>query len=234
MNDTFTLKQNNKREPLTLQPQITPIASIIWLHGLGASADDLVPVAKTLKLADNIAVRHIFPHAPMRPVTLNQGFVMPAWYDITGPELTHREDETGILASEKMLVELIDAEITKGMHPSQIYLAGFSQGGAQALFTGLRYQHRLGGIIALSCYLPLATKYFTTITHKNLPIFMAAGTFDPIVQLNWSAMTRQHLLEQGCTTVAWHVYPMEHSISLEEIVDITAWFKKNLDKQTCD
>lgn len=217
--------QNQQNSPIVIQPKTKANASIIWLHGLGAQNNDLVPLVAELALPEALAVRHVFPQAPIRPVTINQGYPMPAWYDINGNELINREDEPGILASEQIIKDLIQSEISHGLAPEQIFLAGFSQGGAMALFAGLRYPKRLGGIIGLSCYLPLYRQYPPNGFDKTVPIFLAAGKFDPVVRYDWSFLMKQLLETVGYNAIQWQEYPMEHSICAEEVMDIGKWLR---------
>jgi len=220
-------------EPL---PHITwdsgpaPCYSMLWLHGLGASGDDFVPVAQALRLPH--AVRHLFPQAPERPVTINGGQMMPAWYDLydIGPNtwnlagIEARQDEAGIRASQREIDRLIEREIARGIAPSQIFLAGFSQGGAIALQCGLRREEGLGGILALSTYLPLADTVATEASAKGLatPLFMAHGRQDPVVPYALGAHAHRQLQAAGCAA-DWHAYDMPHSVCMEEIDDIAHW-----------
>lgn len=204
-------------------------ASIICLHGLGTSGHDLVGLAEELKLSSHLAVRYIFPHAPIRPVSLSSGISMPAWYDIHGLQLQSIEDEHGIRRASQQIGELIEREMERGIDSNNIYLAGFSQGGALSLFTGLRYSKPLGGIIALSCYLPLANKLNTEVNPANqqIPIFMAHGLADTVVPIIWAQYSRQ-ILMQIDNEVSWHEYPMLHQLCEKEIRDINHWITKRL------
>lgn len=220
-------------EPL---PHITwdsgpaPRYSMVWLHGLGASGDDFVPVAQALRLPH--VVRHLFPHAPERPVTINGGYVMPAWYDIydIDPDTWNRtggathQDAAGIRASQREIDRLIEREIARGIAPSHIFLAGFSQGGAIALQCGLRREEGLGGILALSTYLPLADTLATEATAAGLvtPLFMAHGRQDPVVPYALGTHAHRQLQSAGCAA-DWHEYDMPHSVCMEEIDDIAHW-----------
>lgn len=207
-----------------------PSYRMIWLHGLGASGDDFVPVAEALNLP--YAVRHIFPHAPRRPVTLNGGFVMPAWYDIydidpatwnrTGSAA--RQDAAGIRASQQAIDAIIEQEIARGIAPSHIFLAGFSQGGAIALQCGLRRAQALGGLLALSTYLPLADTLAQEATPQGIrtPLFMAHGRQDPVVPYSLGAHSAEQLRQAGGAPV-WHEYDMPHSVCMEEIDDMARW-----------
>jgi len=200
-----------------------PDACVIWLHGLGADGNDFVPVVPELQLSR--PVRFIFPHAPVRPVTINNGMRMRAWYDIVqfGPG---REDDAGLRASQKLVEELIRAQ---GMPASRIVLAGFSQGGAIVLQTALRYPERLAGVMALSCYLPIASTVEGQAhsENKNVPIFMAHGQYDDVIAIGRAQKSREHLERLGYA-VEWHEYPMPHSVCAPEIGDISAFLAKVL------
>ena len=196
-----------------------PAASVIWLHGLGADGHDFEPIVPELRLAK--PVRFVFPHAPIRPVTLNGGMRMRAWYDIFqlggGPE-----DEAGIRESQKLLEELIKKE------KQAVFLAGFSQGGAIVLQTALRYPQRLAGVLALSTYLPLAAKISErTKENQGVPIFMAHGSYDDIIPISRAKISREVLEQQGYK-VEWHEYPMPHSVCPQEIADISAFLSRLL------
>ena len=203
-----------------------PTASVIWLHGLGADGNDFVPVVSELGLPPPLAVRFIFPHAPMQPVTLNGGFVMRAWYDIAAADLSLREDEAGVRQSQREIEKLIAREKTRGIPAGKIVLAGFSQGGAIALQTGLRHPERLAGVLALSAYLPLPWTLAAEASAANadVPIFMAHGVVDPTIPLLLANLSRQRLELQGYQ-VEWHPYLMPHSLCPEEIRDIGIWLK---------
>ncbi|MFI4932546.1 MAG: alpha/beta hydrolase [Burkholderiales bacterium] len=208
--------------PIEIETGANPQASVIVLHGLGASGDDFVPVCEQLELGAVGPVRHVLPHAPMRPVTINNGFVMPAWYDILalggGPAV---EDEAGLRASQVLVEGLIAREVARGVSPSRIVLAGFSQGCAMALLTGLRHGARLAGIVGMSGYLPLADKTAVerSAANQGTPIFLAHGRFDPMIALPRAVATRDALRALGYA-VQWHEYPMEHSVCLPEIADL--------------
>lgn len=194
-------------------------ASVIWLHGLGASAEDLMGLTHHPELA-KLPLRHVFVNAPIRPVTINGGASMRAWYDIEGFTLAHREDRDGILASEAAINEIIQAEAALGFKSQEIFLAGFSQGGAMALFTALQTKRDLGGVIALSAYLPLQESCQDLLS-KETPIFLGFGQFDSVVLPSWSMLTQSWLLSRGFTKVSLRSYPMEHAICPEEISDLT-------------
>jgi phospholipase/carboxylesterase len=204
-----------------------PQHSIIWLHGLGADGQDFVPVADELNLP--VAVRYIFPHAPQRPVTINGGYVMRAWYDIVATNIGAQQDEAGIRASQTAIEALIGQEIARGIAPNHIFLAGFSQGGAIALHTALRQNAPLGGVLALSTYLPLADSVpgERVAATQATPIFMAHGRSDTVVPYALGAGSRDMLLELGYA-VDWHEYAMPHSVCEAELHDITAWLGERL------
>jgi phospholipase/carboxylesterase len=213
---------------VVIDPHLGATASVIWLHGLGADGHDFEPVVPELGLG-GAPIRFIFPHAPERPVTINMGYVMRAWYDITAPDLSQGQDEAGTRESEQQLRTWIEHEKARGILPERIILAGFSQGGAIVLHTGLRYPERLGGIMALSTYLPLADSVADEkhAANAGLPIFMAHGTQDPIIPLPLAEQSRETLRELG-HTVEWHQYPMQHSVCLEEIGAIAQWLRERL------
>lgn len=216
-------------ETVELSPQGQHRASVIWLHGLGADGNDFVPIVPELQLADDLGVRFIFPHAPVRPVTLNNGMAMRAWYDIIGLDRNGPEDETGINASRDDVEQLIQAEKDKGIPADKIVVAGFSQGGAIALHTGLRHAESLAGIMGLSTYLPLRTQIAGEATEANLntAIFMAHGSMDPMVPQQLGELSRDELQTRGYP-VTWHSYPMQHQVCMEEIRDIGAWLTECL------
>lgn len=221
--------------PIILHSGNKPQYSIIWLHGLGADGQDFVPIAGELDLP--VAVRYVFPHAPMRPVSINGGFVMRAWYDITQPppsELTRtgsdaHQDASGIRASQAAVEALIAQEGANGFAPANIILAGFSQGGAIVLHTALRQKAPLGGVLALSTYLPLAASAPGEMLAdtRATPIFMAHGRSDPIIPFTLGADSREALQEYGYA-VEWHEYAMQHSVCEAELRDIEAWLTKRL------
>jgi phospholipase/carboxylesterase len=206
-----------------------PTASIIWLHGLGADGNDFVPVVSELKLPPTLAVRFVFPHAPVRKVTINNGVAMRAWYDISAADLNSRADIAGVRQSQAEIEALIAREKSRGIPPARIVLAGFSQGGVIALHTALRHPERLAGAIALSTYLVLADRLAeeASAANRDLPIFMAHGTADPVVRFEWGDSSRRALVANGYR-VDWHTYRMEHSVCLEEIQAIGSWMVKTL------
>ena len=219
-------------EVIEIETGKNPAASVIWMHGLGADGNDFVPVVNELDLSGAPAIRFVFPHAPMRAVTINGGAVMRAWYDVSLGDLegkSRRADEAGVRESEAQVGALIENEIKRGISSKNIVLAGFSQGGAIALHTGLRYPDRLAGVMALSTYLPLAESLpqETAPANKAAPVFMAHGTFDPVVPLVMGAGSMTFLTGLGYA-VEWRQYPMQHSVCVQEIADIGAWLRKVL------
>jgi phospholipase/carboxylesterase len=206
-----------------------PTASVIWMHGLGADGNDFVPLVPELDLAGCGALRFVFPNAPHLPVTLNNGYVMPAWYDLLSLDLSRGEDEAGIRRSALAIEGLIAREVARGVAPGRIVLAGFSQGCAMALHTGLRHAQRLAGIMALSGYLPLpgllaAEKH---PANADIPIFMAHGTQDPVVSLAHAQASCNTLTRLGWR-VDWHSYPMPHSLHPQEVLDIGRFLRQVL------
>jgi phospholipase/carboxylesterase len=208
-----------------------PTATIIVLHGLGADGNDFVPVAKELNLSAVGPVRFVFPHAPQIPVTINGGHVMNAWYDILELAIDRREDEAGLRKSQQAIDALIDHEKSRGIPASRIVLAGFSQGCAMTLLTGIRHRERLAGLAALSGYMPLLTKLDAERHPGNhdVPIFMAHGRQDPVVNIARGIAARDALVKLGYD-VEWHDYPMPHSVSAQEIADLNKWLLKVLAK----
>lgn len=204
-------------------------ACVIWLHGLGADGHDFAGISHQLQLPASLGVRFIFPHAPVRPVTLNNGFAMRAWYDIYSLDNLHHEDHSGIQVSEQAIAQLIQQQQAAGISASRIILAGFSQGGAIALHTGLRYPAKLGGILGLSTYLPLLPDLSAQASASNqtTPIFLAHGEYDDILPLALGEKTRDYLSQAGYS-VEWHSYPMAHQVCLPEIADISRWLQKIL------
>jgi phospholipase/carboxylesterase len=218
-------------ETVQIETGPAPSATIIVLHGLGADGNDFVPIAQELDLAAVGHVRFVFPHAPVIPVTINNGFRMRAWYDILGTDLARREDEAGLRQSLTAVEELLAREKERGIAADRIVLAGFSQGCAMALLTGLRHKERLAGIAALSGYLPLAATTAAERSDANAltPIFMGHGLQDSVVEIGRARASREALAALGYT-VEWHEYPMGHSVSVEEIADLDGWLLKALAK----
>ncbi len=199
----------------------TPRFSVIWLHGLGADGHDFEPIVPELVRPDWPAIRFVFPHAPARQVTINAGMRMRAWYDISGQELEHKQDEPGVRTSMQQVNALLDQETARGVAPERQFLIGFSQGGAIALSCLVRRQQPLAGVVALSTYLPIADKSLAEATEqsKSIPLFMGHGSLDPVVGMPLGVMSREWLQRAGYR-VDWHSYPMPHSICAEEIRDI--------------
>ncbi len=199
--------------------------SVIWLHGLGANGHDFEPIVPELDFKTRHQTRFVFPHAPVRPVTLNQGYVMPAWYDIVAINDEAVQDEVGIRTTTAQISDLIEHQQQLGVASEHIVLAGFSQGGAIALHLGLRYPKPLAGILALSTYLALANTLAAerSAANKTIPIYMAHGEYDPIVPLTLAQRSHAYLSELGYH-VDWHEYPMEHSVCPAEIAAISTWF----------
>ena len=214
-------------DSLVIETGSAPDACIIWLHGLGADGHDFEPIVPELRLPPELAIRFVFPHAPMMPVTINQGFVMRAWYDIRTADIGAEPDAEGIRASTSLVREMVDAEIARGIAAERIVLAGFSQGGVIALQTGLRYPERLAGILALSTYLPLADALAAEKSDANadVPVLMAHGSADPVIPLPLAIASRARLDSLGYA-VEWHEYPgLGHGVSPQEIVHIAAWIE---------
>jgi len=206
-----------------------PRYSILWLHGLGADGNDFAPIVPELVDPAWPPLRFVFPHAPVRPVTINNGLSMRAWYDIAAFDLNARQDETGMRASIGEVETLIARERSRGVPSEHIVLAGFSQGGAIALAAGLRHPEKLGGIIALSTYLPLHATLAGErhAANATLPIFWGHGTLDPVVILQRGTDSRDLLQSLGYT-VDWHVYPMAHAVCAQEIDDLRRWLGQRL------
>lgn len=204
-----------------------PEASVIWMHGLGADAHDFEPAVPMLHLDSGRAVRFVFPNAPVRPVTINGGMQMRAWYDLVSASRDAPEDEVGIRASASALEALIQRERDRGIAADQIVMAGFSMGGAMALFTALRYPEKLAGVLALSTYLPIAQVVTAEVSAANagLPIFMAHGQSDDVVAFNFARKSRQ-LLHQMGYPVEWHEYPMAHSVIPEELQHVKEFLER--------
>lgn len=209
---------------IEINPKNPAKASVIWLHGLGATSDDFVPIVPELNLAESLGVRFVFPQAPMHPITINSGMTMPAWFDIKSLDGTAEEDAQGIQNTQQLVEQLIAHEKQLGIPSHKIILAGFSQGGAMALHTGLRHAEPLAGILALSCYLPLASKLVTECTdaNRNIPIFMAHGKEDTLVLWQWADFSRSFLENSGYS-VKFKTYPMAHTVCEEEVADIGEW-----------
>lgn len=219
--------QNTKefeRESVIVEPDNQAIATVIMLHGLGADAGDLSALAPYLQTKQN-NIRFIFPNAPLLPVSLNGGMLMPAWYDILGLTEDSEQDETGIRKAKEQIEVLIHQEKEKGIPYRNIFLGGFSQGGALALFAGLHCSEKIGGIIGLSTYLPIADKLMPR--HQALSVFMAHGQFDHVVPMRWAKMAVDALQQFGCNVV-WHEFPIEHTINADEVLALKSWIESKL------
>jgi len=214
-------------QTVEIETGATPVASVIWMHGLGADAHDFEPAVPMLRLDSGRAVRFVFPNAPVRPVTINGGMQMRAWYDLVSATRDAPEDEVGMRASAAALEALIGRECERGVAADRIVMAGFSMGGAMALFTALRYPEKLAGIIALSTYLPIASVVAAEASKANagLPIFMAHGQSDDVVSFNFARKSRQRLNQMG-HDVEWHEYPMAHSVIPEELQHVKAFLER--------
>jgi len=225
----------------TLEPSQEPIKlvtgqpvekSVIWLHGLGASGDDFVPIVPELRLPSSPGIRFVFPHAPVRPITINGGMSMPGWYDITSLDFEAREQDLEGMANSVSIVErLMQDEIDAGVEASNIVLAGFSQGGAIALMAALQTQHPIAGVMGLSTYLPDPANMLEKLAanehraNSALPVFMAHGIQDDVIQIRFAEESRQQLESSDRISMEWHTYPMPHSVSPDEIGDIAAWLR---------
>jgi phospholipase/carboxylesterase len=216
-------------ESIEIETAPNPDAAVVWMHGLGADGHDFEPIVPELRLPATTRIRFVFPHAPLRPVTINQGHVMRAWYDIRALAGVRREDEPGVRQSARQVEALLARERQRGIAPGRIVVAGFSQGGAMALHVGLRHPDRLAGILALSCYLPLANTLDTELSpaNRDVPIFWAHGLHDPMIPQAMAEQSRAQLGELGYQ-IDWHQYPIPHSVSAEEIADVARWLTRVL------
>jgi phospholipase/carboxylesterase len=217
------------REAVEVETGANPTAAVIWLHGLGADGHDFEPIVPELVRPGERALRFVFPHAPIRPVTLNGGFAMRAWYDIVSLERRGPEDEAGIRAAQATVEALIRRENARGIAAGRIVLAGFSQGGSIALFAGTRYGEKLAGIMGLSCYLLLAGRLTTerSAANQSTSIFLGHGLQDPIIAPVLGEQARSSLETAGYP-VEWHSYPMPHSVCPQEVADIAQWLRRVL------
>jgi phospholipase/carboxylesterase len=216
-------------EAIEVESGPNPTGAVIWMHGLGADGHDFEPLVPELVRRDERSLRFVFPNAPVRPVTINGGYPMRAWYDIAGIDRHSVQDEPGIRASDTIVHALVRRENQRGIASGRIVLAGFSQGGAMALYSGTRYPERIAGIMGLSCYMLLASKFDAerSLANHTTPIFLAHGTQDGVVPPMLGDETRQ-LLEATNYSVEWHTYPMPHSVSPEEVADIAEWLRRVL------
>ncbi len=220
---------NKLLDAIRLETGDKPTASVIWMHGLGANGWDFAPIVKELDLTGCPPIRFIFPHAPKLPVTINDGYLMPAWYDVLSWDRGEQEDEAGLRESEAAIGKLITQEIERGIASDKIVLAGFSQGCAMTLQTGLRYPQKLAGMMCLSGYLPLASKVADERhpANQDTSIFMAHGKGDQVINFDLAESGRDLLTQLGYK-VEWHAYAMQHSVCMEEVADIAAWLRKVL------
>ena len=218
------LAPETKLETIVIETSHTIKHSVIWLHGLGADGHDFSPIVPELNMPNT---RFIFPHAPHKPITMNNGYEMRAWYDLFGLSMQHKQDEAGMREMQKNIEALIANEVGQGISESNIVLAGFSQGGAMALFTALRHPKKLAGVLALSTYVSLKEKLAEEVNSANqdVPILMAHGSFDSVITLDTCLISR-HLLESLNYKLEWHEYPMAHSVCTEEIDDISRFLSK--------
>lgn len=199
-----------------------PVGSVIWLHGLGADGHDFEAIVPELRLPAGVALRFVFPHAPVRPVTVNGGMAMRAWFDIKSFDTEGRADADGVVESGRALERLIDRELARGIDASKIVIAGFSQGGAVAIHTMLRTSHNLAGLLALSTYMALPGDTENATSRKDLPIFMAHGAIDPVLPQSMGRASADRLISAGYA-VDWHEYPIAHAVCPQEIADISQW-----------
>jgi phospholipase/carboxylesterase len=211
-------------DSIIIETRSDPESAVIWLHGLGADGNDFVPIVEQLQIPSHMGIRFIFPHAPVRPITINQGYQMPGWYDISSQSIVDEEDEAGIRESSAILKQLCEEQEAKGISASQIVLAGFSQGGAIALHCGCRYPKLLAGIMALSAYLPLPDTLPDEISETAIdtPVFMAHGRQDDVVAYEYGLQSKE-LLDENNIDVHWHEYDMGHAVCGEEIQHIRQW-----------
>jgi len=221
--------QRPTEDEVTLEPAEPPAASVILLHGLGADGWDFVPIVDELELPESLPVRFVFPHAPLRPVTVNNGYVMRAWYDIKSFAPEGRAHAAGLEESARRVNDYLRNEIALGVPSSRVVLAGFSQGGAVALHAGLRFPERLGGLLALSCYLPFLETLAAEKSAANLdvPILMCHGRMDPVVPIGLGLEARDALMAKGYA-LEWHEYPMQHEVCAAEIAKVARWLRGRL------
>ncbi len=209
-------------ETVEIESGAHPVGSVIWLHGLGADGHDFEPIVPELRLPAELPLRFVFPHAPVRPVTINGGVAMRAWYDIVSLDATGRADAEGVRESTALLEALIGRERERGMDAARIVVAGFSQGGAIAINAALHAEERLAGLMALSTYIALPGELDDSKASREMPVFMAHGSFDPMLPMDWGRASADKLMEAGFT-VEWHDYPMAHAVCPQEIDDIRTW-----------
>ncbi len=225
----YTAPLSSERSTLLVLPECvevstgtSPVGSVIWLHGLGADGHDFEPIVPELQLPGDLPIRFVFPHAPVRPVTINGGMAMRAWYDIVSLDAEGRADAAGVTESTAIVEALIAREIERGVAPDRIVIAGFSMGGAIVINTALHTAHRLAGLMALSTYIPIPSAVDSSTGSRDIPVFMAHGTFDPMLPLQWGQLSAQKLQESGFN-IEWHDYAMAHAVCPDEIRDIREW-----------
>ncbi len=223
------MSETNLLTSVIIEPKSTHKATVIWLHGLGADGHDFEPIVPELKLAEDLGVKFIFPHAPIIPVTINNGHPMRAWYDIRNADLSQREDQKGVRQSADFIMEILQAELDKGIAPEKIILAGFSQGGAVTLHLATRLPFKIGGVLALSTYMTMAENLASEKTNANLetPFFMAHGSQDPVVPMQRAQFSAKTLTENGYQ-ILWQDYPMPHAVCPPEITAIGHYITKQL------
>ena len=215
--------------PLEIETGAAPVFSIIWLHGLGADSRDFEQLPQMLNLPRQLSIRFILPDAPHRPITLNGGMVMRGWYDLTGMEIVKQEDVSGLDESTEIVDSLVARECARGVPRSHIVVGGFSQGGAVALHYGFRCHEPLAGIIGLSTYLPLSGEFASAASKEAIrtPVFLAHGIFDPVLLPALGEGSRQVLQDSGCD-VSWHTYPMPHTVTPDEVRDLSVWLSSRI------
>ena len=223
------MKLEERADAAILHPPTPPTAAVVWLHGLGADGFDFVPIVAELGLPETLSVRFVFPHAPVRSITLNNGMRMRGWYDIPSLARFDQQDQAGICDSERIVHRFLQAELDAGIPATRIVLAGFSQGGAIALHAGLRYPQRLAGLLPLSTYLPLSDRLAAERSAANaeVPILMCHGRFDPVLPYVMGESSCEYLRSLGYR-VEWREYPMQHQVCAEQIGHIGAWLRERL------
>lgn len=216
-------------ESIIIETQPDPTAAVIWLHGLGADGNDFAPIIEQLQLPSHYAIRFIFPHAPVRPISINQGYPMPGWYDVSSLSIVEEEDEAGILESSAILTQMCQAQEAAGIPAERLIVAGFSQGGAIALHCGCRYPKQLAGIMALSTYMPLPDTLADEISEDaaETPVFMAHGREDEVIAYDYGKNSAEQMEALGMP-VEWYEYDMGHSVCTEEIHHIRQWLTQNI------
>ncbi|MEP1445338.1 MAG: alpha/beta hydrolase-fold protein [Paraglaciecola sp.] len=212
-----------------VNPDVKAKATVIWLHGLGDSGNGFAPIVPDLKLPSELGIRFVFPHAPTRPVTINNGMLMRAWYDITSLDFNHRADSQGVKESSAFVANLIEQEIAQGIPANKIVLAGFSQGGVIALNLGTRYEKTLAGIMSMSSYMsePEKLKEEAHSANKSTPIFVAHGTHDDVVPV-FMGNAAFKVLQSNGYQVTWHEYAMQHNVCMQQLNDISSWLQEKL------